>query len=105
YGCLEITGHVLASSNSTTRVGRLVLDKGARVRSAARRSITRRLRGVSRWGGPPYGIGVPQYGLSEPVAREPPAMSITMIGLDTAKSVFHVHAVDEAGKLEMKRKL
>jgi hypothetical protein len=32
-------------------------------------------------------------------------MSITMIGLDTAKSVFHVHAVDEAGKLEMKRKL
>ena len=32
-------------------------------------------------------------------------MSITMIGLDTAKSVFHVHAVDAAGKLEMKRKL
>jgi transposase len=32
-------------------------------------------------------------------------MGITMIGLDTAKSVFHVHAVDEAGKLEMKRKL
>ena len=32
-------------------------------------------------------------------------MSISMIGLDTAKSVFHVHAVDEAGKLEMKRKL
>jgi transposase len=28
-----------------------------------------------------------------------------MIGLDTAKSVFHVHAVDAAGKLEMKRKL
>jgi transposase len=54
---------------------------------------------------PPYGIGMPQYGLSEPVEREPPAMSITMIGLDTAKSVFHVHAVDEAGKLELKRKL
>src|SRR4051812_41895250 len=43
------------------------------------------LRIGSRWGGrPPYGIGVPQYGLSEPVEREPPAMSITMIGLDTA---------------------
>jgi error-prone DNA polymerase len=28
-----------------------------------------------------------------------------MIGLDTAKTVFQVHAVDEAGKVEMKRKL
>ncbi|MBV8092586.1 MAG: hypothetical protein JO110_05020, partial [Acetobacteraceae bacterium] len=26
---------------------------------------------------------------------EPPAMNITMIGLDTAKSVFQVHAVDK----------
>jgi len=32
-------------------------------------------------------------------------MSITMIGLDTAKSVFHVHGVNEAGKAELKRKL
>ena len=32
-------------------------------------------------------------------------MSITMIGLDTAKSVFQVHAVDEAGKVAIKRKL
>ena len=32
-------------------------------------------------------------------------MSISMIGLDTAKSVFQVHAVDEAGKVEIKRKL
>ena len=32
-------------------------------------------------------------------------MSITMIGLDTAKSVFQVHAVNETGKVEMKRKL
>ena len=32
-------------------------------------------------------------------------MSITMIGLDTAKSVFQVHAVDEAGKAEIRRKL
>ena len=39
---------------------------------------------------PLIGIGVPQYGLSEPVEREPSAMSITMIGLDTAKSVFQV---------------
>jgi len=32
-------------------------------------------------------------------------MSITMIGLDTAKSVFQVHAVNATGKAEIKRKL
>ena len=32
-------------------------------------------------------------------------MSITMIGLDTAKSVFQVHAVNETGKVEIRRKL
>jgi len=32
-------------------------------------------------------------------------MSITMIGLDTAKSVFQVHAVDECGRVIIKRKL
>ena len=32
-------------------------------------------------------------------------MSIAMIGLDTAKSVFQVHAVDEFGKAEVRRKL
>jgi error-prone DNA polymerase len=32
-------------------------------------------------------------------------MSTTLIGLDTAKSVFQVHAVDETGKAVLKRKL
>src|SRR6202023_298060 len=32
-------------------------------------------------------------------------MSISTIGVDTAKSVFQVHAVDKGGKLEMRRKL
>jgi hypothetical protein len=32
-------------------------------------------------------------------------MSITMIGLDTAKSVFQVHGVNQTGKVEIKRKL
>ena len=32
-------------------------------------------------------------------------MSITMIGLDTAKSVFQVHAVDGAGHVVTRRKL
>ena len=32
-------------------------------------------------------------------------MSITMIGLDTAKAVFHVHGVNETGKVEVRRAL
>ena len=32
-------------------------------------------------------------------------MSITMIGLDTAKSVFQIHGVNETGKVEIKCKL
>ena len=32
-------------------------------------------------------------------------MSVSMIGLDTAKSVFQIHGVNEAGKAEIKRKL
>src|SRR6185369_8075805 len=32
-------------------------------------------------------------------------ISITMIGLDTAKSVFQIHGVNETGKMELKRKL
>jgi transposase len=32
-------------------------------------------------------------------------MSISMIGLDTAKSVFQIHGVNETGKVELKRKV
>ena len=32
-------------------------------------------------------------------------MSITMIGLDTAKAVFQVHGIDSGGKVQLKRKL
>jgi transposase len=32
-------------------------------------------------------------------------MSISMIGLDTAKSVFQIHGVDETGKAEIRRKI
>ncbi len=32
-------------------------------------------------------------------------MSITMIGLDTAKSVFQVHGVNETGNMEIRLKL
>jgi len=50
----------------------------------------------------PNGIDVPQCGLSEPATKEPPAMSVTMIGLDTAKSVFQIHGVNETGKVEIR---
>jgi transposase len=42
---------------------------------------------------------------SEPAAREPPAMSISMIGIDTAKSTFQLHGIDATGKVQLKRKL
>jgi transposase len=32
-------------------------------------------------------------------------MSLSMIGLDTAKSVFQIHGVNETGKAELKRKV
>ena len=32
-------------------------------------------------------------------------MSVSMIGLDTSKSVFQIHGVNEAGKVEIRRKL
>ena len=53
----------------------------------------------------PDGVAVPLCGSWEPAEKEPPAMSIAMIGLDTAKSVFQVHAVDEAGTTAVRRKL
>jgi len=36
---------------------------------------------------------------SRNLSKEPSTVSITMIGLDTAKSVFQIHAVDETGKV------
>jgi transposase len=32
-------------------------------------------------------------------------MSISMIGIDTAKCIFHLHGVDAQGKVQLKRKL
>ncbi len=32
-------------------------------------------------------------------------MTITLIGMDTAKSVFQIHGVDAAGKAALRRKL
>src|SRR4249919_570254 len=48
---------------------------------------------------------MPSCGLSEPATKERPTMSISMIGLDTAKTVFQIHGVDETGRAEIRRKL
>ena len=37
--------------------------------------------------------------------KEPPAMSITMIGLDIAKSILQLHGIDVAEKVQLRRKL
>src|SRR5258708_7787019 len=37
--------------------------------------------------------------------REPSMCDITTIGLDLAKSVFQVHAIDEAGSVVMRKRL
>src|ERR671912_2282799 len=52
----------------------------------------------------PNGIDVPKCGRQHP-KKEPPTMSINMIGLDTAKSVFQLHGIDASGKVQLKRKL
>jgi hypothetical protein len=49
---------------------------------------------------------VPKYGSVTTCRRgEPSTMNSTTIGLDTAKSVFQIHAVDEAGNVRFRRKL
>src|SRR5918911_269688 len=53
----------------------------------------------------PDGIDVPSCGRQRAATRGPPAMSITMIGLDTAKSVFQLHGVDATGQVQLKRRL
>src|SRR5215217_6006460 len=60
---------------------------------------------VFRWGGRPPTASVCQDTVVTTREREPPAMSISMIGMDTAKSVFHLHGVDAQGKVQLKRKL
>ena len=59
----------------------------------------------SRWGGRPPMASMCQDAVVTTRAREPPAMSVSMIGLDIAKSVFQLHGVDALGKVQLKRRL
>jgi transposase len=45
-----------------------------------------------------------EFGSCKP-EEEPSAMTISVIGLDTAKTVFQVHGVDESGRVALKRQL
>jgi hypothetical protein len=58
-----------------------------------------------RWGGRPPTASMCQDAVVTTRVRERPAMSVSMIGLDTAKSVFQLHGVDALGKVQLKRKL
>src|SRR5215210_6838133 len=58
-----------------------------------------------RWGGRPLTASMCQSAGRENLHEEPSTMTISMIGLDTAKHVFQVHGVDAAGKAALKRKL
>src|SRR4029453_1775142 len=60
---------------------------------------------AARWGGRPPTASMCQGAGCRDLQREPPAMSITMIGLDTAKSVFQLHGVGATGEAQLKRKL
>ena len=57
--------------------------------------------------GAPNGISVPRWSLSNPHLKGKPSMgrsirnltSVTRVGLDLAKRVFQVHAVDAKGEI------
>src|SRR5690349_13717773 len=82
-------------------------SRGLGQRSAALGFYPSRVRAVSPTDGVdgPNGIEVPRCGRQKSAAREPPAMSISMIGIDTAKSTFQLHGIDATGKVQLKRKL
>src|SRR3712207_3805756 len=56
-------------------------------------------------GGRPPTASTCQDAVVRTCKREPSAMSISMIGLDSAKAVFQLHGVDANGKVCLKRKL
>src|SRR5271167_2780327 len=57
------------------------------------------------WMAPAHGVWAPGCRRYRSVARakEPPVMEISTIGLDLAKNVFQVHAVDASGNVVIRR--
>jgi transposase len=60
---------------------------------------------LESWGGRPLTASMCQSAGREDQQGKLPTMTVSMIGFDTAKSVFQVHGVDVAGKVQLKRKL
>ncbi len=54
-----------------------------------------------------FGVGAPEWkvGTNHSEDEEKPKMNITRAGVDIAKSVFHVHAVDSHGETRWQAKL
>src|SRR4051794_25862679 len=69
------------------------------------RSRDRRARGRADGVDDPSTASMCQSAGRENLQEEPSTMTISMIGLDTAKTAFQVHGIDEAGKATLKRKL
>jgi hypothetical protein len=71
------------------------------------------LFGVAGVDGAPNGISVPRWSLSKPHLKGSRRLrksienltSVTRVGLDLAKRVFQVHAVDATGEIVAARKL
>src|SRR5262249_40896606 len=55
--------------------------------------------------GPRYGIYVPSWVIANTNEGEPSMDKVSIIGLDIAKQVFQVHAVDSAGEVVVRRAL
>jgi transposase len=58
------------------------------------------------WMAPAHGIYVPRWvAVMQTRAKEPSAMDISTIGLDLAKNVFQVHAVNATGEVVVRKML
>ena len=51
------------------------------------------------------GIAVPIWPVVIRTEEEPSAMSISMVGLDLAKSVFQIHGIEASGMVVVRRQL
>ena len=89
-----------------THVGGFVMSRGPLIEMAVVGNAAMDGRTVLEMGWTaPGGTDVPKCGSSASAAQEASGMSITMIGLDTAKAVFQVHALNLDGKAVSTHKL
>jgi error-prone DNA polymerase len=74
-------------------------------------AVVRHQRPQQRLGVDPAGVDGPREDIDVLLSgsckhqKEPSTMTIAMIGLDTAKTVFQVHGIDKSGRAVLRRKL